>query len=100
MKVNALLMNEKDNVVTCVHGAAKGEQVTYRCGERFLSVTAEEDIPPCHKIAVRPIAAGEAVVKYGEAIGGADGAIPAGSWVSERNISSQPRDYESELLPE
>jgi hypothetical protein len=30
MKINALLMDQKDAVVTCVHGVAAGEEIVFR----------------------------------------------------------------------
>ena len=38
-------------------------------GTAFAGVTAAEDIPQGHKMALAPIAAGGAVVKYGVPIG-------------------------------
>ena len=85
MKAEAIMVTPKDNVVTVVHGA------------KLCSVITTEDIPPCHKIAVAPIAKGAHIIKYGEIIGGAQVDIPVGSWVSHLNIESLPRDYGSEL---
>ena len=74
-----------------------GEEVHYFKGAELCSVITTEDIPPCHKIAVAPIAKGAHIIKYGEIIGGAQVDIPVGSWVSHLNIESLPRDYGSEL---
>ena len=52
MEINALLMGLSDNVVTCIADITKGETVTYRKGDTVLSLTAQEDIPYCHKIAL------------------------------------------------
>ncbi len=49
------------------------------------------DIPAGHKIASRAIAAGEAVVKYGYAIGVATRAIVAGEHVHTHNVASTLR---------
>ena len=35
MEINALLMDEKDNVVTCVTEVAAGQDVVYRKGQEF-----------------------------------------------------------------
>ena len=69
MKVNALLMDEKDNVVTCVEEIPAGGTVVYQDGDRECTVKAEETIPYCHKIALQDLAAGEEVLKYGESLG-------------------------------
>ena len=97
MKAEAIMVTPKDNVVTVVHGAKAGEEVHYFKGAELCSVITTEDIPPCHKIAVAPIAKGAHIIKYGEIIGGAQVDIPVGSWVSPLNIESLPRDYGSEL---
>ena len=52
MEINALLMDNSDNVVTCVADVKCGETVCYRKGEQLLRLDAREDIPYCHKIAL------------------------------------------------
>ena len=119
MEINALLMDPADNVVTCVNEVPAGEKVVYRKGEKVLTLTALEDIPYCHKVALVDIAKGAEVIKYGESLGetsedipeGADivkygeslghtsAYIPAGHWVAHHNLFSVPRDYDSEMLP-
>ena len=76
MEINALLMDEKDNVVTCVTEVAAGQDVVYRKGQEFCTVKAEENIPYCHKDAAK------------------------GHWVSHNNLVSVPRDYDSEMVQE
>ena len=55
MEINALLMDPKDNVVTCVTDVKAGETVTCRKGEEVCSLEAKEDIPYCHKIAIQDV---------------------------------------------
>lgn len=98
MNVNALLMDPRDNVVTCVADVAKGEQVVYKKQGELLCLTAEEDIPYCHKIALTEIPKGAEVIKYGESLGQTSEDIPAGHWVAHHNLFSVPRDYDSEML--
>lgn len=100
MEIQALLMDEKDNVVTCVKKVAAGEEVVYRCGEEYRTIQAEEDIPFCHKIALSDLKEGDDVIKYGEMIGRTPQPILKGHWVSHNNIYSVPRDYESEFVKE
>jgi len=52
MKINALLMNEKDNVATCVADIAAGEDVVFRKGDDYVTLKALEPIAYCHKIAL------------------------------------------------
>ncbi len=93
-----MLMDLNDNVVTCVAQVPAGEKVVYRKGEEVCALTAEEEIPCCHKIALNDLARGEDVIKYGELIGRTTGPVKKGHWVSHHNIYSVPRDYESELV--
>lgn len=100
MEINALLMDEKDNVVTCVKEVAAGGQVVYRRGDEICTVDAKETIPYCHKIALQSFKEDDDVIKYGELIGKATMPIEKGHWVSHENIVSVPRDYESEMVAE
>ena len=45
MKVNALLMDPKDNVVTCVRDVKAGEVVHYRSKNEDLEILAKEGEP-------------------------------------------------------
>lgn len=75
-------ITERDNVAVALHAASKGE--TLKAGDAV--VTVREDIPQGHKIALVPLAAGEAVVKYGFPIGHATEPVEAGSWVHTHNM--------------
>jgi len=98
MNINALLMDEWDNVVTCVAAVSKGSQIVYQRGREVCTLTAEDDIPYCHKAALEDLPQGAEVRKYGEMIGQATVPIAKGHWVSHENIVSVPRDYESEFI--
>ena len=100
MNINALMMDITDNVVTCMTEIVKGGTVCYRKGEEYCTVTALEDIPYCHKIAVAPIAKGGQVIKYGESLGEVSCDIAVGQWVADHNLFSVCRDYDSELAGE
>ena len=88
MKAEAIMVTPKDNVVTVVHGAKAGEEVHYFKGAELCSVITTEDIPPCHKIAVAPIAKGAHIIKYGEIIGDATEDIHPGDHVHVHNLES------------
>ncbi len=98
MKINALLMDPADNVVTCVEDVSAGDPVCYRDGNETCTLTAVESIPFCHKIALKDLSEGESVVKYGELLGLTARPIAKGCRVSHENIYSVPRDYESEMI--
>ena len=98
MKVNALLMDAKDNVVTCVVDVEAGSDVIYQNEGKTITVKAVESIPSCHKIALVDIPEGGDVIKYGELIGRTLRPISKGGLVNHENIYSVPRDYGSELV--
>lgn len=91
----AILLDKRDNVATCTSEAQKGDTIKILSGEEIICV---EDIPIWHKVALRPIAKGEKIFKYGEVIGEASIDIAKGAWVSHENIFSVPRDYTSEMI--
>ena len=99
MEINALLMDYRDNVVTCVNEVAAGEVVAYRKGNEILTITALEDIPFCHKITLIDIAKGGEIIKYGESLGQTSEFIAAGHWVAHHNLFSVPREYDREMIP-
>ena len=66
--MSSVIINKKDNVGIFLDG--KGE------------------IPAGHKFALREIAAGEYVIKYGEIIGRATQKIAEGEWVHTHNVKS------------
>ena len=98
MNINALLMDERDNVVTCVAAVSKGSQIVYQKAGEVYTLPAEDDIPYCHKAALKDLPLGTEVRKYGEMIGQTTASIAKGHWVSHENIISVPRDYESEFI--
>ena len=97
MEINALIMDAIDNVVTCMDEIKAGGQVTYRVGNELRSLSAQENIPYCHKVAITDIAKGEQVIKYGESLGEVSEDIKAGHWVADHNLFSVPRNYDNEL---
>jgi len=54
-----------------------------------ISLAGTDNIPAGHKFALRDIAAGEYVIKYGEIIGRATENIKKGEWVHTHNVKSQ-----------
>ncbi len=74
-------LNPADNVVVA---AARAPTGALAVGE---DVRAAEPIPSGHKMAIRAIAAGEPVLKYGQVIGVATCAIAAGAHVHTHNLA-------------
>ena len=71
MKHGALIHQQKDDVAVLIFDVAAGTkiQVVTLDGKQTGAVTAVIDIPLGHKIAMRDIAKGKEVIKYGRAIG-------------------------------
>lgn len=75
---------DRDNVAVAARNIAKGTAL--ELGD--LELTARDAIPFAHKIALRAIADGETVIKFGVPIGRARQAIEAGCHVHVHNIKS------------
>ncbi len=73
-----------DNVAVCLEDVAAGSVLSIS----GASVTAAEDIKRGHKIALKDIACGEFITKYGNTIAEATKDIPAGSWVHTHNVKT------------
>ena len=83
---NAMIIDAKDNVAVAIEPIAAGETAVFLLSGKPVSVPVTEDITIYHKFAIRDIAEGEPVVKYGEHIGIAAMDIPAGSHVHVHNV--------------
>lgn len=71
-----------DNVAIVVNDGGLPAGAQFAGGLALL-----ERVPQAHKIALRDIGAGGAVVRYGQAIGYATRPLAAGSWVREDMIA-------------
>jgi altronate hydrolase len=80
----ALKIHSSDHVATLLEAAAAGERVEIGGAH----VVARADIPKGHKIALRDIATGEEVVKFGFPIGRATAPIEAGDHVHSHNLAT------------
>ena len=76
---NFLKINDNDNVVVALNAIPQGETITVEVSGADVRITAREEIPAGHKMAVCPIPAGGEVIKYGYRIGNAKEDIPAGA---------------------
>ena len=88
VRSQALVLHPDDNVATALTALSTGARVPLQGGEAGASVTLREPIGLCHKFALRDIAAGDVIVKYGEAIGRATCAITCGAHVHTHNLVS------------
>lgn len=87
-KINAILISSNDDVATTIVGYQAGETGCYGVKGQLTEVRIVEDIPQYHKFAVRDIAQGDVVRKYGEVIGLATKCIRQGEHVHDHNIAS------------
>jgi altronate hydrolase len=87
----AVHLRPDDNVAVAARSLAPGLAVTFDGQE----LTVMNRLPMGHKLAVRPIAAGEPVLKYGQTIGFAARDIAAGEHVHVQNVRADAfeRDY-------
>ena len=83
-----LKINENDKVVVALKTIPAGETVTVDVQGEKKQITALEEIPAGHKMAICDIPAGEEVIKYGYRIGNAKENIRAGAWVHTHNLKT------------
>lgn len=85
---NAMIINEKDNVIVAIEPIAAGSEAVYMLHGECCRIPVREDIPMYHKLARVTIAKGDQVIKYGEYIGEAGCEILEGSHVHTHNVLS------------
>lgn len=78
-------INPADNVVVALRSLAAGETLDV---PGFGAVTASEDIPQGHKMAISSISARENIIKYGLPIGHAERAIAPGEHVHTERMAT------------
>jgi altronate dehydratase len=80
----AIAISDHDNVATALEALESGRVLDIA----GLRITVATPIPRGHKVALRTIRAGEAVIKYGSPIGVATADIGAGMHVHTHNVES------------
>ena len=86
MTVLAIRVDPKDNVAVMAADAQAGDLVRVDDGSE---VRAMEGIARGSKVALGPIACGQAVIRYGEEIGRATQDIAAGEYVHSHNLERE-----------
>jgi altronate dehydratase small subunit len=86
--MDAIMLRENDNVATALRDLAAGEEIVVGVQEDSRRVRVGQPILFGHKLAVIEIGRGDHIVKYGEVIGRATQAIPAGWHAHVHNIES------------
>lgn len=94
-------IHEGDNVIVALKDLTPGTEITLEDGKKVI---ATQEIPAGHKMAIRDIAAGGQVIKYGAPIGNAKETISAGQWVHVHNLKTALGDlleyvYEPVAMP-
>jgi len=80
--MNVMMLAPGDSVAVALTGLTSGVTLD------DTDITVLTHIDAGHKVAVRDIAAGEDVIKYGYPIGHATTPIKAGEWVHSHNLAT------------
>jgi len=86
MRVNAVVVDPRDNVAVVIEEVKKGETLYGVMGD---GLAVSEDIPGNHKVALEEIPKGSPVIKYGFKIGVAKESIQPGQWVHTHNLQPE-----------
>lgn len=78
-----IIIHPDDNVAVALQPFSRGDAIP------GIGAALADDIPAGHKIAIRPLAQGEPVMKYGLPIGTATRAIEAGEHVHTHNLKTK-----------
>lgn len=89
MTKKAIVMHADDNVATVLEKIEKGEDIKIEKSPNDTEIiTALTKIKFLHKVAIKPIPEGTAVIKYGQIIGKSTEAIQKGTHVHTKNVKS------------
>lgn len=89
-ELQALRIHCSDNVAVALADICAGTEIKLE----GHTISALDDIPRGHKLALLPIAEGEQVIKYGSPIGAAKRQIKTGEWVHEHNLASALKNFD------
>ena len=90
--IHCVLHDPPDSVAVVVtEGVKAGQKLTALIldEDRTIEVSCQTDIPLGHKVAMRDMAVGETVIKYGVDIGKVVAAIKAGEHAHVHNIKTK-----------
>ena len=85
---NFIKINDNDNVIVALNVIPKGETVSTVVQGEKKEITALEEIPAGHKMAVCDIPEGGEVIKYGYRIGNTKEPVKAGGWIHTHNVKT------------
>ncbi|MFC7392249.1 UxaA family hydrolase [Scopulibacillus cellulosilyticus] len=84
-----LMLNPKDLVAVALEQIPEGATVRVKCDDFSQDICLKETIKFGHKFAVKSIAKGQDIIKYGEVIGKASESIEAGRHVHVHNLEGK-----------
>ncbi len=90
-RVEAIMIDDKDNVAVALDTMAVGTTVSVEIGGQIERIKLVSKVPKGHKFALKDMATGDVVVKYGQPIGRSTAIIARGEHVHTHNVESQPR---------
>lgn len=94
--VNALIIDEKDTVAVAIEQLTKGNTACFTLSDGSeKEITLLDDVQIYHKFAIKEMAKGSPVVKYGEHIGIAGCDINPGNHVHVHNVESHREDLDN-----
>ena len=85
---NFLKINDNDNVVVALNTIPAGESIQVDVQGTEKTITALEEIPAGHKMAICDIPEGGEVIKYGYRIGNTKEAVKIGNWIHTHNVKT------------
>ncbi len=84
---NIIVISAQDNIGNAIEDIAANEEVGWNVEGKEFMAKAREAIPFGFKMALRNVDDGEAIIKYGQVIGYANGQISQGECVHVHNIN-------------
>ena len=90
--IHFVVHDEGDSVgVVVVEGVSAGDKLSgwIMDQDKDITFTAVNDIPIGHKLAIKPLTAGDTVIKYGVDIGKVVEDIPEGAHAHVQNIKTK-----------
>jgi len=83
---SAIVVDKKDNVATALRQLEPGSSVRVETEAHTVDVVLSQTIPLGHKFALKDVAVGEPIIKYGEVIGLATKKIIKGEHTHVHNV--------------
>src|SRR5215203_2422373 len=90
---SAIHLNPADNIAVARVALSPGSEL--RINGATMNVL--DAVPPGHKVALRPLAAGESLIRYGQVMGRARVAIEPGQHVHTHNVSFEEITFDYEF---